>query len=413
MRSLLAARRLRRRILASVLAILSVVALTGCLNDLTPQGRWSAPASDGNFIYIGNLDGVLVRIDAVNHAFDVNWLYPYELDGVRKNPQGLGAIYGAPVVQDNTVYAAGYTCAGSNCDGEVFAVSAESGGIAWNSGGFPLRTKLVGQIQPTANGVLLIGTGPVDDQRNPAGYLYAFSADPNAGRRVSWRVALDGEVLGDVAVDNATNTAYVGTAAGTLYAIDFSEGDVSERIKWQYSADGAIAGNIVFYDGAIYFGDLASNFYRLNPRSQSIDWQFDAEAWVWAEGVPDAQKSSIYVSTLGGHIYALDIGSGNLIWSTKIDGQIIGTPLLFDRIRNEFSQRVLAVPSGDEDVHVINVNDGQIIGTFPTDSAVKSSPVLINDFVYIHTLNGDLKWYSPGDQILQGCVALKDGGRCE
>ncbi len=407
------ARHLQRGTAALLLAVLSAISLTACLNDLTPQGRWSAPASDGNFIYIGNLDGVLVRLDAVSHAYDVNWLYPYELDGVRKKPNGLGAIYGAPIIQDGAVYAAGYTCTGSNCDGEVFAVSTESGGISWNSGGFRIRTKLVGQVKPTDNGLLLIGTGPVDDERDPPGYLYAFSADPNAGRRVEWRVPLDGEVWGEVAVDNTTNTAYVGTSAGTLYAINISEGDLSERVKWQYASEGAIKGNVIFHDGAIYFGDLASNFYRLNPRSQSIDWQFDAEAWVWAEGIPDDQKGTIYVSTLGGHIYALNIGSGDLIWSAKIDGQIIGAPLLFERTRNEFTQRVLAVPSGSEDVHVINVNDGQIIGTFPTDSAVKSAPVLINDFVYIHTLDGQLKWYSPSDQTLQGCVALKDGGRCE
>ena len=407
------ARHLRRGAAVLLLAILSAISLTACLNDLTPQGRWSAPASDGNFIYIGNLDGVLVRLDAVSHAYDVNWLYPYELDGVRKKPNGLGAIYGAPIIQDGAVYAAGYTCTGSNCDGEVFAVSTESGGISWNSGGFRIRTKLVGQVKPTDNGLLLIGTGPVDDERDPPGYLYAFSADPNAGRRVEWRVPLDGEVWGEVAVDNTTSTAYIGTSAGTLYAINISEGDLSERVKWQYASEGAITGNIIFHDDAIYFGDLASNFYRLNPRSQSIDWQFDAEAWVWAEGIPDDQKGTIYVSTLGGHIYALNIGSGDLIWSAKIDGQIIGAPLLFERTRNEFTQRVLAVPSGIEDVHVINVNDGQIIGTFPTDSAVKSAPVLINDFVYIHTLDGQLKWYSPNDQTLQGCVALKDGGRCE
>ena len=409
MRSLLGARPLRRGILASVLAILSAVALTACLNDLTPQGRWSAPVSDGNFIYVGNLDGVLVRVDAVSHAWDVNWIYPFEQDGVRKKPKGLGAIYGAPVIDAGTAYAAGYTCAGSDCDGEVFGVSTDSGGLAWNSGGFRLRAKLVGQLQPTDSGLLLLGTGPVDGERDPPGYLYAFSVDPNAGRRVEWRVALDGEVWGEVAVDNTSNTAYVGTDAGTLYAIDIADGGV----RWSFEAQGAITGPVLFHEGAIYFGDLSSRFYRLNPRSQNPDWDFDAGAWVWAKAVPDEQNGAIYISTLGGHIHALNISTGSPIWGQRIDGQIVGSPLLFDRIRNDFSQRVLAVPSGEEDVHVLNVNDGQIIGTFPTDSAVKSSPVLINDFIYIHTLDGELKWYSPSDQTLQGCVALKDGGRCD
>ena len=402
-----------RRVVLTLMMVLSAVSLTACLNDLTPQGRWSAPVSDGDFIYVGNLEGVLVRVDAVSHAYDVNWLYPHELDGVRKKPKGLGAIYGAPILKNDTIYAAGYTCSGSECDGEIFGISPETGSIAWNSGGFRLRTKLIGQIQPTDNGLMLIGTGPVDGERDPPGYLYAFSADPNAVRRVMWRVPLDGEVWGDVAVDDSTNTAYVGTDAGTLYAVDTSNGEIDDRVKWTYSAKGAITGSVLFHEGSIYFGDLSSRFYRLNPRSQSTDWEFDAVAWVWAKATPDEQNGTIYVSTLGGHVHALNISTGMPIWDQLIEGQIVGTPLLFDRVRNDFTQRVLAVPSGDEDVHVLNVNDGQVIGTFPTDSAVKSSPVLINDSIYVHTLDGELKWYSPSDQTLQGCVALKDGGRCD
>ena len=402
-----------RACIALLAVILGAVSLTGCLNDLTPQGRWSAPVSDGDFIYVGNVDGVLVRVDAASHAFDVNWLYPYELDGVRKQPKGLGAIYGAPVIHNGAVFAAGYTCRGSECDGEVFGVSAESGSVSWNSGGYRLRSKLVGELQTTDEGVLIIGTGAIDDDREPPGYLYAFSLEPNAGRRVEWRVPLDGEVWGAAAIDNASNTAYVGTSAGTLYAIDISPGDISSRVKWTYSAEGSIPGSVLIHEGAVYFGDLASRFYRLNPRTQAADWVFEAEAWVWAQATPDEANGALYVSTLGGHVYALDISTGSPVWGQRLEGQIIGTPLLYERVRNEFSQRVLAVPSGEDGVHVLNVNDGEILGVFPTDSAVKSSPVLINDFIYVHTLDGDLKWFSPGDQTLQGCVALKDGGRCD
>ena len=406
------ARYLRRGIVALLLAIFATISLTACLNDLTPQGKWSAPTSDGNFIYIGNSEGVLVRLDGVSHAYDVNWLYPYELDGVRKQPKGLGAIYGAPIVSDGTVYASGYNCTGSACDGEIFAVSTDSGAISWNSGGYRLRSKLVGQLAPTANGLILQGTGPVEGERDPPGYLYALNTDPGAARRVEWRVPLDGEVWGEVAVDETANTAYVGTDAGTLYAIDLSPSDLTDRVRWTYSASGAIAGPVLYHAGAIYFGDLSGMFTRLNTRSQSPDWQIDAGAWVWAKAVPDDESAAIYVSTLGGHVHSLNISSGTSNWNTMIEGQVIGTPLLFDRERNEFTQRVLAVPSGNDGVVVLDINDGQVVGTFPTDSPVKSAPVKINDFIYVHTLDGELKWFSPSDQTLQGCVVLKDGGRC-
>ena len=218
---------------------------------------------------------------------------------------------------------------------------------------------------------------------------------------------------GAAAIDDTTNTAYVGTSAGTLYAIDVSSGDIGSRVKWTFSAEGSIPGSVLLHEGAIYFGDLSGRFYRLNPRTQTMEWVFEAGAWVWATATPDDENGAIYVSTLGGHVHALNISTGAPIWDQRIEGQIIGTPLLYQRVRNEFSQRVLAVPSGDDGVHVLNVNDGEVLGIFPTDSAVKSSPVLINDLVYVHTLDGELKWFSPGDQTLQGCVALKDGGRCD
>ena len=89
-----------------------------------------------------------------------------------------------------------------------------------------------GNSNPPMEGLLIIGTGAIDDDREPPGYLYAFSLDPNAGRRVEWRVPLDGEASGNAAaIDNTTNTAYVGTTAGTLYAIDISAGDVSTSVS--------------------------------------------------------------------------------------------------------------------------------------------------------------------------------------
>ena len=151
--------------------------------------------------------------------------------------------------------------------------------------------------------------------------------DPNAGRRVEWRVPLDGEALGAAAIDNTTNTAYIGTTAGTLYAIDISAGDLNERVKWTFSAEGSIPGPVLIHEGAVYFGDLSSRFYRLNPRTQTTDWVFEAGAWVWAQAVPDDQNGAIYVSTLGGHIHALNISTGAPIWGQRIEGQIVGTPL--------------------------------------------------------------------------------------
>ncbi len=405
------------RLAAVVVILVTSLAISACINDLTPQGRWSSPVTDGEYIYVGNLDGVLVRLEQSTNAYDVNWLYPYEQDGSSKKPKGLGAIYGGPALADGNVFAAGYTCRGNVCEAEVFGVSPESGNVAWNSGSYRMDTKVVGALQPTENGLIVFGTASVDGDRDPPGYLYAMNQAPETTRRVAWRVPLDGEAWGDAGISNDRATAYVGTDAGTLYAVDLSdnpryEADASARIKWTFEAEGSIAGPTLLHDDHVYFGDLSGRFYRLNPSDGSADWVFEAGNWVWAKAAPDDETGRIYIGTLGGDVYAINAQSGAAVWAQRIDGQIVGAPLLFERSRNNFVQRVLAVPSGTESVHILLASDGQNLGVLPTDAPVKSSPALINELLYVHTLDGDLMWFSVNDQTLQGCIALKDGGRC-
>jgi len=50
---------------------------------------------------------------------------------------------------------------------------------------------------------------------------------------------------------------------------------------------------------------------------------------------------------------------------------------------------------------------------FLTDEPVKSTPLVHNGNLYVHTLNGDLKWFSVDNTSQIGCVELKGGGRCD
>jgi outer membrane protein assembly factor BamB len=215
--------------------------------------------------------------------------------------------------------------------------------------------------------------------------------------------------------------------AGTLYAIDISNPDdatnASDRIKWTFEASGAIAGPILAENGSLYFGDLGSNAYKLDISSRSTasqisdvnsgngEWIFDAGAWVWAK--PVIEDGTVYVSALSGTVFAIDDSTGSEKWSSSIEGQIVSSPTLFDRKRGDTRERALAVPSGEKNVWVMSVIDGRELGVFVTDEPVKSTPLVYNELLYVHALNGDLKWYSVDDTNQRGCVDLKGGGRCD
>ena len=408
---------LQRTIGIVLTAAISAIALVACVNDLTPRGRWSQPVAHENFIYVGNSEGSVVRLDATTHQWDSNWIYPFEIDDGIKKPIGRRAMYGAPAIAGGNVYAINYTCTGNVCEGKAFSVSVQNGTQAWPTGDFDVDTKLVGRPVLTNDGYAVFGTTAIDRERDPPGYLYALEAASDAPGRYAFRVPLDGEVQGDVGYDSNSDTAYVGTDKGTLYAIDVGRKDQYDnadesRIQWQYQAQGAIAGPINYLNGSIYFGDLSGRAHKVDATTQTAAWTYDAQAWIWTHPVVDTESRRAYIFTLGGHVTALDDSTGQVVWDQQIDGQIVGVPLIYSRSLAGVDQRVLAVPSGDQDVHILNTVDGGNLGSIPTGAGVKSSPTLFNDTLYVHNLDDELRWYSASNQSLLGCVKLGDGGRC-
>ena len=396
---------------------LVMIAAIACVNDLTPEGGWSAPVEEGDKLFVGNRDGRLVRFDPESGNLDSNWRYP---DG-----DGLGAMYSNSVVIGENIYNVGYTCNGDNCEGEIFGLSLIDGSSIWGQNGLELKTKLVGSIG-VFDETIFIGTTVIGDEEDSAdGYLYAIDSAADASSITKWRIPLDANSFTGVIVEGST--AFIGTMEGTLYAIDITNVDDSDnpedRIKWTFHADGAISGQIHVENGNLYFGDLGSNVYKIKASSRSEssvvsdlkssngEWVFDAGAWIWA--APVIENGVVYVTALDGSIFALDEVTGKENWSSSIEGQIVSSPTLFDRKRGDTRERALAVPSGEENVWVISVIDGRELGVFVTDGPVKSTPLIYNDNLYVHALNGDLKWFSVDDTTQRGCVDLKGGGRCD
>ncbi len=393
-----------------------LIAAVGCINDLTPEGGWSSAVVEDDYLFIGNLDGNLVRFDTATGNIDNSWRYPSD--------DGLGAMYSDAVVIGDNIYSVGYTCKGDSCDGEIFGLSLASGTSVWGGNGLQLKTKLVGDIGVSGDTFFVGTTALGEEEDGPEGYLYALDSTPGASVITKWRIPLDANAFSGVTVDG--DTAYIATMAGTLYAIDISENEFStpeSRIKWTFTAEGAIAGPILVAGGNLYFGDLASNAYKLDISSRSAgsssdeantgsgEWIFDAGAWVWAK--PVLEDGVVYVSALDGSIHAVNDSDGSEKWSAEIEGQIVSSPTLFDRKRGDTRERALAVPSGEKNVWVISVIDGQELGVFVTDEPVKSTPLVHGDNLYVHDLNGDLKWFSVDDNSQRGCVDLKEGGRCD
>ena len=426
----------------AALALAVFLSAAACLNDLTPQGGWSAPVLEDGYFYVGNKAGRISRIEVQSGSFDRNWRATTDdnLSVVSEAPSTgfLGgcsavprtqAVYGSPLIRDGLLYAAGYACTGNDCEGGVFAVDVESGSPVWREQVLHISTKIVGRLA-MGDDTLVLGTAEVGANDDPPGYLYAIDPTPDASfdtapvsLRIKWRFPAAGNVFSGPAV--VDNVAYFGDMSGGFYAVDLADlpeysNRPESRLLWKFQAEGAVTAPPLIVDGHIYFGDFAGNFYALSLDGRrggtlsetepagSGEWKFDVGEWVWAQAL--VHDGVVYASTLGGRVFAIDQQSGQAAWQSPavIEGQVVAQPTLIDHARGP----ALAVPSGKSDVYIVSRSTGEVFGQLFTDGPVKSTPVVHEGFVYVHMENGELKTFSSGDLTERRCVETREGGAC-
>ena len=430
----------RRRSSVGLLLALSLITTIACAGGLNPSGGWAAPVVTDNGIIVGDKNGDLVRVNTDTNT--VETVYP----GVRlRSTEQPGKIYGTPLITATTTFFASYDCKGNECEANVSGIDLGTRQPVWDRtkqytpvgqdegdrvdrvSEFNVETEIVGQMALTGS-TLLFGSSSIGDEKDPGGYLFALDADPlpQGDSRLKWAFPTDEAIFSTpVVVDGV---AYVTSLDKHIYAIDLSDGiiNVDDRLLWSFTAQGAIAATPVIVDGKLFVGDLSNNFYSLDLATRarmvsgdainpSTEWSYDAGGWIWAAAA--IEDGVAYVSTLGGEVHAVNASNGQAAWSfpVEIEGQIVATPTLYDgppRPSGSARGRLLAVPSGDQDVWVIDTATGQQLGKFATASAVKSSPVISEEVIYIHTLERELQWFSTNDRSRLGCLKLDNGEDC-
>ena len=402
-----------------------VLVLAGCVK-FDPEGGWAAPVLSGDYVYLGTRDGRLLRVSAETGALDTAFSYAPGGDGTSIT------IYGTPRIAEGIVYGAGYGGRGGQSAAVIFAVDAETGAPAWAGGSYRLDTEIVGAVAVEGD-TLVFGTGAIGRDDETPGYLYAMNTTADAGRalsdtvsRLKWRFATGGRVWGTPVI--ADGIAYFGSMDGVFHAVALEDGnpaydaDPQARELWRFKTDATLVAEPLVTEDKVYIGDFNGTLYSLDLAAREGDlsgrtldpareWRFKAGGWLWS--APLLERGVLYAGTLSGRVHALDAKTGLplLSWPqpAEVEGQIVAPMALF----NYSGIRVLAVPSGKENVWIVNTQDGSSRGKFTTNSEVKAAPVVVENLIYVHTLDDRFMVFAPPDQKYKSCVALQKGEPCE
>jgi len=234
---------------------------------------------------------------------------------------------------------------------------------------------------------------------------------------------------------------YFGADNGTFWALNQKDGTVAWKFKTLFgSGKKRILSTPALADETIYFGAYDGNVYALDKRTGKKKWAFVDADWVGSSPAVASAIGTIFVGLefglwkKQGGLAALDIRTGTLKWSSTIETLVHSSPVYAhsyntvcvgsaggiihaynaktgalkwtfnctEAMRRGFAldekRGLVCFGCEDGSVYVLNIKTGALVYKIETMSAVDSTPLVHNGFLYVGST--DKRVY---------CVDLNDG----
>lgn len=331
---------------------LSTPGLVEALNAQTGALVWKAqtyttagaPAVTGGTLYVAADDGTVRAFDAASG--NARWSFTRTV-GVSAQ-MGLDGYVG---VSGDTVYV-------TSDAGAIYALDAATGKPRWI---YPLPTSLthIYTAPVLAFGLVYIASS------GPSGAIYALDAATGKPR---WTATQQGGFDGQPLV--AGDTLYVGANdPDTFHAYDAKTG----ASRWSYNAGPEILTPPALGSDVVYVGAQDAAVYAIRVTDHSLAWKFqtggNAPTPLIARGAaPTVDGQTLYVSSEGGVVYALDAATGKPHWQVALNSPIDAPPTLLDG--------ALFVTTEAGDVVSLRASDGAVIWHSRAGGFVIAAPLV-------------------------------------
>jgi outer membrane protein assembly factor BamB len=172
----------------------------------------------------------------------------------------------------------------------------------------------------------------------------------------------------------------------TVSAVDIE----TYAVVWHGDLPAAVPGSpAIGEDGMLYVGSLASQLEKFDPATGKHETALTAKDWVWSTPVTDGD--ALYFGDVAGNFYSLSISTGGLNWSIQPDGPITANAIL------QNDHLLLATESGN--IYAIG-KDGSTLWFDTIGGQLYTTPVVSNDMIIVAPLGAQFQ-----------LVALNSDGR--
>lgn len=238
---------------------------------------------------------------------------------------------------------------------------------------------------------------------------YIFSLD-GANGSVNWAYPEKGSAAvvfyaPPLVTDDAI---YIGDLANTFHKLDKTSG---EEI-WSYTgSQGFYLGQAAIYDGVVYAPNNDGNLYALDADNGSLLWIFKTSHYLWSQ--PQIANDTIFIGSMDHFAYAISL-AGEEIWSSELAGAATGAPLLSE------NGSMLFVGSLGNRMVALDTATGDVVWTFETDQSVWGTAVVsegklvftdtAGNVYIVSAENGESLWHTEiSGEIVGGASFIVDG----
>ena len=242
------------------------------------------------------------------------WKYPSDKENSRQ-------VYAAPAIGDEFIVVGDY-------NGVLTALDQSNGTMKWEFNG--ANDRYIGSALITDGMVY----APNSDH-----YLYALDIDGN----LKWKFEGVGPNWTKPLADE--NMVYLASMDHNFYAFDkeFSQNDLVNaedgsktlltNAKWSIDLGMAVIGDPVFNDGVVYVVTIEGRLFAIDVESEKLLWSFNNNgdlAAVWS--TPVITDEAIFVADVDGNIHAVDMLDGSALWPLPFSagGKVVGSGAAYE-----------------------------------------------------------------------------------
>ena len=177
-------------------------------------------------------------------------------------------------------------------------------------------------------------------------------------------------------------------------------GELPENLEllWTFETGDGIESTAAIAAGTVYVGTLDGYLYAINLENGGLKWKYQTSGEI--KSSPTVFSNVVYFGDGMGVFHAVDAQTGEPIWTFEAEAEIISSA--------NVAQDRLLFGSYDQYLYCLSAEDGSLAWKFETEGYVHGTPAIVNGAVVISGCDGYLRSINIADGVEQQKIALGD-----